>query len=423
MNAMRQRDRERHQHQADEPDQVRRQHQRRAAPLGRGPPRRLAGSRAPPGGRWRRRRRARRASARRPAPRRRRRAVARRGPGPRPWCRRERAGRRRRPRRRHRPARPRPAAPSAHAEPHRLGPEAELPVRPGGRRRAQRPQRAVGRQQVHRRRADETRHERGRRPCARSRPGVPICSITPVAQHGDPVAQHQRLGLVVGDVDHGAADPRVQRLELGPRLHPQLDVQIGQRLVEQEHVGLAYQRPRQRDPLPLAAGELAGPPVEQVGAADRLGGRRGPLAAPPPWARRARSARRRCSRRRSGAGTARRTGRPWTRCAGPGRSPVTSRPAMTTRPRGRPAPARRPPAAASTCPRRTGRAPPAARRAPTSRSTPCSTSTARVAGADIRPARSPGSSRLSGHAVSPRAKSGRVCSSSCRITSSSRSPR
>ena len=47
-------------------------------------------------------------------------------------------------------------------------------------------------------------------------------------------------------------------LQLGPRLHAQLGVEIGQRLVEQQHLRLDRERARDRHALLLAAGELAG---------------------------------------------------------------------------------------------------------------------------------------------------------------------
>ena len=81
------------------------------------------------------------------------------------------------------------------------------------------------------------------------------------------------------------------------------------RLVEQEHGGVAGQRPGERDPLPLAAGELRRPrlrevgdpePFEQLGTRGR--GRRSRRSPPP-----------------TGAGRARTPGRRARRCAGRGR--------------------------------------------------------------------------------------------------------
>ena len=74
--------------------------------------------------------------------------------------------------------------------------------------------------------------------------------------HRDAVGERQRLDLVVGDVDHGVAELLVQPLDLDPQLGAELGVEVGQRLVEEEHIDVAHQRPADRDALALAAGEL-----------------------------------------------------------------------------------------------------------------------------------------------------------------------
>ena len=76
-------------------------------------------------------------------------------------------------------------------------------------------------------------------------------------EHRDAAAQRHRLDLVVGDVDGGDAEARVQPAELGPQLHPQLGVEIGERLVEQEGLRVADDGAAHGDALALAAGELA----------------------------------------------------------------------------------------------------------------------------------------------------------------------
>ena len=50
--------------------------------------------------------------------------------------------------------------------------------------------------------------------------------------------------------------------ELDAHLHAQLGVEVRQRLVEQENLGLAHQRPADRNPLPLAARKFRRPAVE-----------------------------------------------------------------------------------------------------------------------------------------------------------------
>ncbi len=55
--------------------------------------------------------------------------------------------------------------------------------------------------------------------------------------------------------------------ELGPGRRPHLGVEVGQRLVHEEHRRPAHDGPGQGHPLALAAGELAGLAVEQAGQA------------------------------------------------------------------------------------------------------------------------------------------------------------
>ena len=75
---------------------------------------------------------------------------------------------------------------------------------------------------------------------------------------GDARGERHRLDLVVGDVDRRLAEALVELLDLGPHVDAQLGVEIGERLVEQEQLRIAHQRPAHRDALALAAGKLAG---------------------------------------------------------------------------------------------------------------------------------------------------------------------
>ena len=93
-----------------------------------------------------------------------------------------------------------------------------------------------------------------------------------VAQHGDPVAHRHGLHLVVGDVDGGGAQPALQRGDLGAGLHPQLGVQVGQRLVHAEHLRRPHDRAAHRHPLALATGELGRFAVQEIGQVEQLGG-------------------------------------------------------------------------------------------------------------------------------------------------------
>ena len=55
----------------------------------------------------------------------------------------------------------------------------------------------------------------------------------------------------------------MQLLDLEPHLGAQLGVEVGERLVEEEHADLLDQRPADGDALPLAARELRRLAVEQ----------------------------------------------------------------------------------------------------------------------------------------------------------------
>ena len=70
----------------------------------------------------------------------------------------------------------------------------------------------------------------------------------------------------------------MQFLDLGAHRDAQLGVEIGERLVEQEHLRIAHDRAAHGDALALAAGELARIAVEQRLEAEDLGGARAPAA-------------------------------------------------------------------------------------------------------------------------------------------------
>jgi hypothetical protein len=66
-----------------------------------------------------------------------------------------------------------------------------------------------------------------------------------------------RLDLVVRNVDRGGLQPLVQRLDLGAHRHPQLRVEVRERLVEEKDLRVAHDRASHRHALALAARELA----------------------------------------------------------------------------------------------------------------------------------------------------------------------
>ena len=72
----------------------------------------------------------------------------------------------------------------------------------------------------------------------------------------DPVAHRERLLLVVGHVHERDPDLGLDALELDLELAAELEVERAERLVEEQHVGPVHERPGERDPLLLAAGQL-----------------------------------------------------------------------------------------------------------------------------------------------------------------------
>ena len=103
--------------------------------------------------------------------------------------------------------------------------------------------------------ADEPRDELGRRPLVDlgRRPHL----LDPTGSHdGDAVGDRHRLLLVVGDVGDREAELALKPLDLVAHEHPEVGVEIRQRLVEEEHAGPHAQRAGQRDALLLAAGQL-----------------------------------------------------------------------------------------------------------------------------------------------------------------------
>ncbi len=77
----------------------------------------------------------------------------------------------------------------------------------------------------------------------------------PAVEHGHAVGQQGGLAEVVGDHQHRHAGGGDQGGQLPARPRPGGGVQGRQRLVQQQHLGLARQRPGQRHALALAAGQ------------------------------------------------------------------------------------------------------------------------------------------------------------------------
>ena len=116
---------------------------------------------------------------------------------------------------------------------------------------------------VHGRIADEGRDKPVRRPLVdlvRRRDLLQFAGV----HHRDEIGHGERLGLIVGHVERGRAEPVAQPLDFAAHAQAKPRVEVGQRLVHQERSGIAHDGARQRHTLALAARELARAPVEQV---------------------------------------------------------------------------------------------------------------------------------------------------------------
>ena len=125
-----------------------------------------------------------------------------------------------------------------------------------------------------------------------------------LVHHGDAVGHRQRLFLIVRDEQERDADAPLQLFNSRAHLLAQLGIERRQRLVEQQHVRLQHQRPRQCHALPLAARKLrrdSAIPCPSICTSSSTSRTRWSI-----WfVGAAAAARTRCSAAPSGAGTAR----------------------------------------------------------------------------------------------------------------------
>ena len=105
--------------------------------------------------------------------------------------------------------------------------------------------------------ADEFGHERRGRCRVEGRRRVHLLNATG-AHDADPIGHGERLLLVVRDEQGGDLEPGLQYPDLLAQLDPDLGVERGEGLVEQEHAGFNGQGAGQGDTLLLAAGHLMG---------------------------------------------------------------------------------------------------------------------------------------------------------------------
>ena len=100
--------------------------------------------------------------------------------------------------------------------------------------------------------------------------GVPVCRSRPSTITLDPLRERRRVLEVVRDEQDRDVEPGEQVVELGADRRLRVRVERRERLVEQQHLRVARERARERDALPLAAGELARPRVREVRDAKAL---------------------------------------------------------------------------------------------------------------------------------------------------------
>src|SRR5207247_6532598 len=80
----------------------------------------------------------------------------------------------------------------------------------------------------------------------------------------DPIGEGERLLLIVRDIDEGHAEPALKDAHLDTQLLAQLRVQIGKRLVEQQHLWLDDERTCDGHALLLSTRQLAWPSVAKA---------------------------------------------------------------------------------------------------------------------------------------------------------------
>src|SRR5882757_9463005 len=130
-------------------------------------------------------------------------------------------------------------------------------------------------QEVHGRRTDEVGDEE------RSRPVIDIARARDllddaIVHHGNRVGHCHGLELVMCDVDRRRAEPIVQRPQFADHRLAHFRVERTERLVHQKTFRLAYDRPPERDALPVAAGKARHRPVEEMGDAQDARGLNNP---------------------------------------------------------------------------------------------------------------------------------------------------
>ena len=120
-----------------------------------------------------------------------------------------------------------------------------------------------GGDEVHGRRADEAGHEEVGRVLVERVRLVHLLHHA-VVEDGHAMPHRHGLHLVVRDVDRRDAQARLQVGQLRPGLHAQLGVEVGERLIHEEDLGVPHDGTAHGHALALAARELLGLAVQVV---------------------------------------------------------------------------------------------------------------------------------------------------------------
>ena len=83
--------------------------------------------------------------------------------------------------------------------------------------------------------------------------------------HDEAIGNRKRLVLIMRNEDRCQGERFLQQSDLGLHFLSKLGIEIGERLIQKQDNGLDDQRARQGDALLLAARELLGQPVGEVG--------------------------------------------------------------------------------------------------------------------------------------------------------------
>src|SRR4029434_5630680 len=114
--------------------------------------------------------------------------------------------------------------------------------------------------------AQEVPHEGGDRLFVETARRADLLHATAM-HHRDAVGEAEGLDLIVGDEEHGDAEAALEELHLHPHLLAQLRVEIAERLVEEEEIGLVHEGAAEGEALHLAAAqESAGPSLHAAQA-------------------------------------------------------------------------------------------------------------------------------------------------------------